>query len=298
MLRLRLLWTKSRGIWGQMTMAIIVSKDGKRAEKVEPSSFHDEAHLQAYIVDHPEALPLCEIDDNVRLLVLAREFSTNSGSIDAVGIDAEGQIYVIETKLYKNPDKRLVLAQLLDYGAALWRHYSDFGSFVTRLEQAAHGEFGCSLNEKLSEFFGVDENGVTQLLEQVHECLNAGGLRFVVLMDHLDDRLKDLILFVNQNSQFDMYAVELEYYSYEGYEILIPRLYGAEVKKAPAASRKKWDEASFFEDASNKLNREGLDPLRRLFRFSRGRFDELSWGTGKHNGSFSPKLAKISAKSI
>ena len=51
-------------------------------------------------------------------------------------------------------------------------------------------------------------------------------------MDSIGERLKDLILYVNQNSQFDVYAVQLEYYKFEDYEIVIPNLFGVEVKKS------------------------------------------------------------------
>jgi len=50
-------------------------------------------------------------------------------------------------------------------------------------------------------------------------------------MDHLHDQLRDLIIFLNNNSEFTVYAVELEYYKHQEFEILIPKLYGAEVKK-------------------------------------------------------------------
>jgi RecB family endonuclease NucS len=54
---------------------------------------------------------------------LAREFSTKSGPIDALGVDKDGELYLIETKFYKNPDKRTVVAQVLDYGASLWSNF-------------------------------------------------------------------------------------------------------------------------------------------------------------------------------
>jgi hypothetical protein len=50
-------------------------------------------------------------------------------------------------------------------------------------------------------------------------------------MDHLHEQLKDLIVFLNNNSEFTVYAVELEYYKHNDFEILIPKLYGSEVKK-------------------------------------------------------------------
>ena len=34
-------------------------------------------------------------------------------------------------------------------------------------------------------------------------------------MDAVEDRLKDLIVYINQNSQFDIYAVQMEYYKFE-----------------------------------------------------------------------------------
>ena len=69
------------------------------------------------------------------------------------------------------------------------------------------------------------------MLNSVRNNLSDGLLHFVILIDSLDARLKDLILYVNQNSQFDIYAVELEYYKHDTYEIIIPRIFGAEVKK-------------------------------------------------------------------
>jgi hypothetical protein len=73
--------------------------------------------------------------------------------------------------------------------------------------------------------------------------LSKGNFKFVVLMDELEDRLKDLITYVNQNSQFDIYAVQVELYRHEDYEIVIPKIYGAEVKKDVSVSgaRRLWN---------------------------------------------------------
>ncbi|MCK4826105.1 hypothetical protein KA005_60725, partial [bacterium] len=98
-------------------MVIIVSKNNKNAQKVKRSDIKEEAYLQKYIHENPDAIPIYEINENKRLIVVSREFLTNSGPIDALAFDQDGEIYIVETKLYKNPDKRKVLAQLLDYGA-------------------------------------------------------------------------------------------------------------------------------------------------------------------------------------
>ncbi|MBS3821945.1 MAG: hypothetical protein KGY81_09320 [Phycisphaerae bacterium] len=281
-------------------MAIIVSKNGRNAQKLEPSSYADEAYLQQYILQNPESLPLDEIDENIRLLVAAREFSTESGPIDALGLDGDGQVYVIETKLYTNTDKRRVLAQVLDYGAALWRRYGDFGEFIEALEEQSRRHFGMTLRQKVGEFFGLDDEGVDDVVEGARQCLSEGRLRFVILMDHLDERLKDLIVFVNQNSRYDIYGVELELYRHEDREILIPRLFGAEVRKSAASStdRRRWDEASFLARARAALDQQPMAAVRKLLTFSKDRADDIGWGTGSARASFSPKFTDVSRKSI
>ncbi len=213
-------------------MAIIISKNGEDAQKIDETKFGLEDKLQEYVKNNPDIVPIYEISEDSRLLVIAREFSTNSGPIDALGLDQDGNIYVIETKLYKNPDKRTVLAQALDYGASLWRHSGDSTNFIAELNKSSQKYFNVSLNEKLIDFFGIDES--VSLAESIAANLTKGNIKFVILMDSVDDRLKDLITYVNQNSRFDVYAVELEYYKYNEFEIVIPKLYGSEVKKQVA----------------------------------------------------------------
>jgi len=212
-------------------MAIIISKNGKNAVKVDKSNFDLEDHLQQYIYDNPESIPLYDIKENIRLIILAREFSTKSGPIDALGVDKDGEIYLIETKLYKNPDKRTVVAQVLDYGASLWSNFRDFGNFVEQINLHTNKDFNKTLNQRLSEFFEISEDETNILLENTRRNLSDGNFKFVVLMDHLHEQLKDLIIFLNNNSEFTVYAVELEYYKHQDFEILIPKLYGSEVVK-------------------------------------------------------------------
>ena len=199
--------------------------------KVDKSNFELEEHLQQYIYDNPETIPLYDIKEDIRLLILAREFDTSSGPIDALGIDKEGEIYLVETKLYKNPDKRTVVAQVLDYGASLWSHFADFNDFTTQLNIYTTKDFKLDLNQRIHNFFGLSDEEIETLLENAKQNLRGGNFKFVVLMDYLSDKLKDLIIFLNNNSEFTVYAVELEYYKHKEFEILIPKLYGAQVRK-------------------------------------------------------------------
>lgn len=68
-------------------MALIISKNGKNAKKIEKSTIEREDYLQKYIYDNPESIPLYEIKEDIRICIIAREVPTNSGFIDAFGID-------------------------------------------------------------------------------------------------------------------------------------------------------------------------------------------------------------------
>jgi hypothetical protein len=63
-------------------MSIIISEKGMNARKLEPTSIAQEDYLQAYIKNNPHTIPIDEIREDLRLLVLAREFPTGSGPID------------------------------------------------------------------------------------------------------------------------------------------------------------------------------------------------------------------------
>jgi hypothetical protein len=215
-------------------------------------------------------------------------------------VDKDGGIYLIETKLFKNPDKRTVVAQVLDYGASLWRSNRDFAGFVGQIEELLEGNHRASLDQRLREFYGLESEGISQFRENLKSNLSGANFKFVVLMNRLDERLKDLILFVNQNSNFALFAVELEYYKHESFEIMIPRLFGAETaKKSLGASgaRGKWDESKFFEACRTQLMTDHLEAIRRIYESSR-RAAEISWGTGATTGSFNVIVPSICGKSL
>jgi hypothetical protein len=278
-------------------MAIIISKNGKNAQRINKAEFGKEKNIQSYIQENPESIPVYEIKEDKKLFVVAREFSTESGPIDALAIDKDGDIYVVETKLYKNPDKRTVVAQALDYGASLWRH-SDYAEFISKINSEINKKFKISFEEKIQDFFSVDEEQTDAMLEAVKANLQKGNIKFVILMDAIDERLKDLIVYVNQNSQFDIYAVQMEYYKFENYEIIIPKLFGMEVKKdiavSTASGRGMWDEKSFFESVEKNLDKSSAVKMRAVYEKFKSSSDGIRWGTGISTGSYAPILNSIS----
>lgn len=281
-------------------MTIIIAQQGMNAQKLEAKAIPRENYLQEFIQANPEALPMDEIREDIRLLVVAKEFDTPSGPIDAIAIDQDGEIYIVETKLYKNPDKRTVLAQALDYGAALWSSEEGAGAVLARLREQANSTLGKKLLSALQEDFGLDDSSSDEVLQALKTNIENGALRFVILMDRLDDRLKNLIRFVNENSRFTVYGVELEFYEFEEHEIVIPKLYGAEVRKefGSGSPRRTWNEKEFFEDARSRLDSGMVDAIQKLYEFATETSDLVTWGTGVTVGSFNPKYESISRPAL
>lgn len=281
-------------------MSIIISKEGANAVKVDKTTFKKEGHMQDFIQHNPDSIPVYEIQEDKKLFVAAREFPTESGPIDAMGVDKDGDIYIVETKLFKNPDKRTVIAQVLDYGASLWKHYGDFDGFMTKLNDKVQSKFNLTFEEKAKQIFDLEDEQYQTLKNSMKTNLQSGNIKFVILMDSLEERLKDLILYINQHSQFDIYAVQLEYYKFEEYEIIIPKLFGGEIKKVieTGETRKTWTKDTLFQDAKEQIQTEyGYELLTDIYDFTEKKADLLELGTGKETGSITFKFKDPRSKS-
>ena len=268
-------------------MTLIYSVGGKTT-RLEPSVFANEADLQAYLYRSPEAIPLEDLGEGTRLHILGREFPTPSGPIDALGTDQNGTTYIVETKLFKNPDKRLVLAQVLDYGAALWAQPPDFEDVLRNLEADATRRGVQKILPRLAQFLGSDEQAATDHLAILRENLIAGRFTVVILMDRLEARLRNLIQFMNQSSQFRILAVELDYYRHGDAEIVVPRIFGGErTPPNPPPIRGKWNEQTFFHDLAERVSSDRVAAIKSFFEFCQQRAS-IKWGSGTVSGSFSP----------
>lgn len=274
-------------------MAIVFRKNNQNAEILNESKFAQEDSMQEYLISNPEIVPIYEIEEDARLLVAAREFSTASGPIDALGLDEHGNIYVIETKLFKNPDKRTVLAQVMDYGAALWKHHADSSGFFDHLDEYSYKYFDQDFKEKFCSFFGIED--AVEAFDNIKSNLEDGSIKFVVLMDKLDARLKDLISYINQNSKFDIYAVELDFYKHDEFEVVIPKLYGAEVRKeisprtAYVQKRGKWDDQSFREQVG-ELPVDQQRAILAIYDWAVNKSDKIIFGTGATRATVNPRF--------
>ena len=105
-----------------------------------------------------------------------------------------------------------------------------------------------------------------------------------------------MITFINQNSSFSVYGVELEYYEHGDFKILKPQVFGSEVKRKSVSSTisrsKRWDEDSFFEELETRVDNNELLAVRKMYELTKEITDELGWGTGAFTGSFNQRINK------
>jgi len=99
------------------------------------SPIHSEKWLQALIHEHPELLPVAQIEPAFgRLVPAAREVACGHGYIDNVYVTPVGEIVIVDTKLWSNPQaRRKVVTQALDYASAVTSMtYEKFEAAVLR----------------------------------------------------------------------------------------------------------------------------------------------------------------------
>ena len=176
-------------------MAIIISKNGGNAKKLDRKDFEFESKMLDYVSANPEVIPVEDVKENTKMVVLTREFPVDIGSIDALGVDKDGEIYILETKLDKNSDKRKVIAQILEYGAYLYKTYTDGNGFVEKLnEQLTNNE--TSLDEILSSSFNYEGEKLENLLEGIKNSFENRLYNFFIVMDKVPEETKEVIMFI------------------------------------------------------------------------------------------------------
>jgi hypothetical protein len=210
-------------------MGYLIKIQNNKAQKLISRAFENETSLQEQVKRYPQIIPLEELDENYRpLLIIGREFTLeDSGSIDLLGIDVDGLLTLVEFKLEKNTDMRKVVAQTIEYAANLW------GMSYANLDKNVRAYFNssrCETNELKTKTLGQavewhhkatrSEDDEEFLLEDfianVSGNLQKGQFRLIIFCDSADDRIKRAVEYLNELSRFDIYCATTEPYEEEG----------------------------------------------------------------------------------
>ena len=188
---------------------------------VRAASPISEQELQDLLFDHPQALPLGEIDPAYcNAVPICTELYTGAGPADALYLTPTGHIVLAEFKLWSNPEaRREVVGQILDYARELasWS-YDDLDREV---KKRAEGKSPYELVWKKSP---TTKEPV--FIDNVVSRLKRGEFLLLIIGDGIRKGVEGIVDHVQKHSglRFDLALIEVVRYKNGGDLIIQPRL--------------------------------------------------------------------------
>lgn len=233
----------------------ILMKSSEGWKAVEPKTYQNEAALQGLLKESPEIIPRDPRGGAVST-VWCREFPTDAGPVDLVGVGSDGSITVMECKLARNPQvRREVVGQVVDYASALWKMPIEaFEELFERLDGLRPADRLAQVAAELGP--GWDASAMRTTLA---ETLSTGAFRLLIAVDELDEGLKRIIEYVNRQGsgqRLKLVALSFPMYTHGATEILVPESYGDEASTAAVPGGgppgRVWSAAAFMEALSDE----------------------------------------------
>lgn len=205
-----------------MPQPVLVRGVDGRWREPETTAYRNERELQELVMASPDLL-------TPAAMATVDEFPVPGiGYADIVGVGADGAVTVVECKLSANSQvKREVVGQVLAYAGGLWKlPYDDFAATWSARSR------GTTLVESVRAACDVDVDD-DELRTAVARNLDEGTFTLVIAVDGVNDELKRIVEFLNgaTRPEVTVLAVELQYLSHSGVEVLIPRTYGEALAK-------------------------------------------------------------------
>ena len=191
-------------------------------------SGYDELWLQRLIANHPQALPIAEIESFLEGAVpICLELNTNAGPIDLVLATPRGDIVLVECKLWRNPQaRREVVGQIIDYAKELPHlSYEAFDAAIRKAHPAGTATKKDTLYQRAgAEAAGVDE---ASFIDAVSRNLRRGRLLLLIVGDGIQEGVQNIVDFLQQHAgmHFTLALVEVAIFKShpEGY-LVQPRV--------------------------------------------------------------------------
>jgi len=240
---------------------LFLPTNSREVKKISAEPYEKEEILQDLIENHPELLPL----SFGRIITLAREYPIASGSIDLLCIDNESKIYIIETKLRKNSDRRQAIAQLIDYAAQLSKE--SFETFQEKIAQIR----GISLENLLKEF----EEGTSLDLEDVKRSLREKNFVLILVMDSIEPSLRDMISYLRLDNGMNIFGIELQMHSIKDQgKVFVPEIIPP-VEKTPTPRKSIITKEEAIRNYKNKGLETEINIILEAFRKAKEKWPSL-----------------------
>ncbi|MFC7070512.1 hypothetical protein [Halobaculum lipolyticum] len=204
--------------------------DGDEFTRLTSSTLDQESRLEELLREDPEML-------GRDLLIIGQQVRTPSGNrLDLLGIDADGDLHLIELKRGRTP--RDVVAQALDY--ASWVRtltYDDLTDIFDDYD--GHQEFEAAFSERFESARPEGESGVPEDINQTHSL--------TIVASELDAATERIIEYLADEYGVPVNAVRFNYYEDDGREyigrtwLVDPQL----TREAPS-KRESWNGTDYY----------------------------------------------------
>ncbi|NJK94507.1 MAG: hypothetical protein HC905_05890 [Bacteroidales bacterium] len=198
----------------------------------ESTSTFSEDWLQNIIHENPQCYPIENpFDSNLKIISLGREIDSGAGFIDVLLLTSEADLIVVETKLWRNPEKsRTVLAQVIDYAKELSKwNFMDLNDAIITSQKSINSNKILSLEEIIKKEFPGKS---TDLIEQLNKKLNEGCLKLSIVGDKISPNLMLLSDTIQSSPglNFSLSLIEMKLFRCNDGIILIPDIVGKTVE--------------------------------------------------------------------
>jgi hypothetical protein len=274
---------------------LIRGADGRDA-LVEEAELMAEKDLHDVLSRYPALVPAEDLDMGP-IVVVGRESGLASGYADLVLLDRSAQVCLVEVKKEGNPDTRRVIAQLMDYAAALWQMSAeDFERDVLhpflRSEGRAEAELpelGAFVDDALAEDSETDDT-VDDFRQRLEQSLAAGQFRLVVAAPSIPSGVQQVIEYLNSQG-LRIYGLEVSFFSGPA-ECFVPRLVVrpqiTEMRRLRTGSTPV-DEASFLRSLPERVQ-TSVESFLRASEAAGGTITWNSYGPGVRAPRTPPRL--------
>ena len=268
---------------------------------MEETTYDSENLLQKLLADHPDLLAGDQIDaeEPRRWLLVTREMAVpgeqdgaGRWSLDHLFLDQDAIPTLVEVK--RSSDTRIrreVIGQMLDYAANAVA-YLPVEEIKAKFESRCKDD-GVVPEAELAEFLGEGQDAST-FWQSVKTNLQAGRVRLLFIADEIPPELRRVVEFLNsQMDPAEVLAIEVKQFVGENLKTLVPRVLGQTEKAlgrkiVDRGEPRKWNEASFFLDLSQRRGEQEAAVARRLLEWATKHNLRIWWGEGKKDGSFFP----------
>ncbi len=249
----------------------------------------NELQLQEQLKHHPDLIPIEEFGLPGPMMVVGRETSMLSGAADLLGVTPSADIVVIEFKTGpENSDFRSALAQVLDYGAQLWKgDYDRFDALAVSYFTGPHCPpnavtKGCSslIAAATSNWPEWPAEERDQFEQRVAANIKAGAFHYVVAAQRFRPSMEHTVAYLNAVTLTGVRCHLVEIIRFLDDHNKIEAFEARTILTAASGTRTTAPSNLSREEFLSRVTGEAFrDQLRELFEVCEAKGLTLYWGT-------------------